>query len=460
MLVDNKKDRYPNDNKDIKTVWDFIKTFAGRDSEHPEMTPIGSLDIVTGYFTIRALSKLSHEIPEDDEFRIVSSEMVAKDAEKDNVIDLLNGDSGIKTTLSLADYARDAVAFLRRDKVQVRAITEAFCHAKAYMFKSRNHNRWDKNFYMTGSSNLTDAGLGLISSANVELNIGDAKDTNDPNLNELCSWFEDLWKIADDTIPSDPNDKKSPRIDVKEYFIRQIDEYFRKYNPEELYYKILYELFNSDIELDDSIEHSQDMSLLQNSVIWKTLFNYQQKGVISLIKMLRKYDGAILADAVGLGKTFSALAVIKYFQGQGYLPIVLCPKKLEQNWEQYRYGHQSRFEKDELKYEIRFHTDLQNDRLENSYKRFKLDYLQTRKKVLLVIDESHNLRNEKSGRYQELVNELVMNKPGQETRDVKVLMLSATPINTGLKDVKGQFNLIGHNRDDAFNPHCRYISCN
>lgn len=451
MLVDNKKDRYPDDNKNIKTVWDFIRTFAGRDQLHPEMTTTGSLDIVTGYFTIRALSKLYNDIPEDDDFRIISSEMVAKDAEKDNVIDLLNGDNGIKNTLSLADYARDAIAFLRRDKVQVRAITGAFCHAKAYMFKSKNHNRWDKNFYLTGSSNLTDAGLGLIPSANVELNIGDAKDTNDPNLNELCSWFEDLWKAADNTIPTDPNDPKSPRINVKEYFIRQINEYFRKYSPEEIYYKILYELFNSDIELDNSIEHSQDMSLLQNSIIWKTLFNYQQKGVISLIKMLRKYDGAILADAVGLGKTFSALAVIKYFQEQRYLPIVLCPKKLEQNWEQYRFGHESRFEKDELKYEIRFHTDLQNDRLENSYKRFKLDYLQTRKKVLLVIDESHNLRNEKSGRYKELVNELIINKPGQENRDVKVLMLSATPINTGLRDVKGQFNLIGHNRDDAFN---------
>lgn len=451
MLIDNKKDRYPDDNKDIKTVWDFIQSFAGRDLQHPEMTTTGSLDIVTGYFTIRALSKLSREIPEEDNFRIVSSEMVAKDAEKDNVIDLLNGDNGIKSTLSLADYARDAVSFLRRDKVKVRAITGAFCHAKAYMFKSKSHNRWDKNFYLTGSSNLTDAGLGLKASANVELNIGDAKDTNDPNLNELCSWFEDLWKAADDTIPSSPDDPKSQRINVKEYFIRQIEEYFRKYSPEEIYYKILYELFNSDIELDNSIEHSKDMSRLQDSVIWKTLFNYQQKGVISLIKKLRKYDGAILADAVGLGKTFSALAVIKYFQGQGYLPIVLCPKKLEQNWEQYRFGHESRFEKDELKYEIRFHTDLQNNRLENSYKRFKLDYLQTRKKVLLVIDESHNLRNEKSGRYQELVNEVVMSKPGQENRDVKVLMLSATPINTGLRDVKGQFNLIGHNCDDAFN---------
>ena len=165
--------------------------------------------------------------------------------------------------------------------------------------------------------------------------------------------------------------------------------------------------------------------------------------------MLRKYNGAILADAVGLGKTFSALAVIKYFQTQNYLTVLLCPKKLEQNWTQYLRRTGSRFEKDEFDYIVRFHTDMQGDRLDH-YNDAKLNYLQTRKKILIVIDESHNLRNEKSGRYQELMSKLIQNKEGQENRDVKVLMLSATPINTGLNDVKGQFNLIGHGNDAAF----------
>ena len=93
---------------------------------------------------------------------------------------------------------------------------------------------------------------------------------------------------------------------------------------------------------------------------------------------------------------------------------------------------------------------MQNERMEERYTDAKLSYLQTRKKILVVIDESHNLRNEKSGRYQELMAKLIQNKEGQENRDVKVLMLSATPINTGLNDVKGQFNLIGHGKDDAF----------
>ena len=406
------------------------------------------MDIVTGYFTIRALSKLYHELPEEDVFRIVSSEMVMQEEDKNHIIDLLNGDKSIETILSLDEYARDAKAFLQRNSVQVKAIVNAFCHAKAYMFK--NNNPKNDSFYLTGSSNLTDAGLGLKATSNIELTMGAPVKLSDKDYKEVCSWFEDIWKMAADKIPSEPTNPKSEKISVKEYFIKKIDDYFRRYTPEEIYYKILFELFNSDIELDGSIEHRQDMSLLQTSEIWKTLFKYQQQGVISLIKMLRKYNGAILADAVGLGKTFSALAVIKYFQTQNYVTVLLCPKKLEQNWKQYLKRHGSRFDKDEFDYIVRFHTDLQNDRLQKSYDDAPLSWLQSRNKVLIVIDESHNLRNEKSGRYQDLLSELIQNKNPESGRDVKVLMLSATPINTGLNDVKGQFNLIGHGQDDAF----------
>lgn len=296
---------------------------------------------------------------------------------------------------------------------------------------------------------MTYAGLGYTPSSNVELNLADTG--NSDTYRSLRSWFEEQWtSVAKEKMPEDREKPKGAQIDVKQYFIQEIEKIFRKYTPEEIYYKILFELFNSDLDLDGGIEHRQDMQLLQTSVIWNTLFNYQQKGVISLIKMLRKYNGAILADAVGLGKTFSALAVIKYFQTQNYLTVLLCPKKLEQNWDQYLRRRNSRFEKDEFDYIVRFHTDMQNDRMEERYTDAKLSYLQTRKKILVVIDESHNLRNEKSGRYQELMAKLIQNNEGQENRDVKVLMLSATPINTGLNDVKGQFNLIGHGKDDAF----------
>ena len=443
MLLDNKVSRYVEDGFNIKTVWDFINEFSGKESQQT-----GNLDIVTGYFTIRALSKLYHDIPEEDEFRIVSSELVKPEDDDSHIINLLSGDTGINARLRIDQYAEDAKAFLRRNSVQVRAVVKAFCHAKAYMF--RNNNPRNDSYYLTGSSNLTDAGLGLKKTSNIELTMGDPVKLSDKGYKEVCSWFEDIWADASEQIPVDPTNPKSEKISVKDYFIKKIDEYFRKYTPEEIYYKILFELFNTDLELDGGIEHQQEISRLQTSVIWKTLFNYQQKGVISLIKMLRKYNGAILADAVGLGKTFSALAVIKYFESQSYFTVVLCPKKLEENWTQYLRRHGSRFERDEFDYIVRFHTDLQNDRLQTAYQDARRDFLQRRKKILFVIDESHNLRNEKSGRYQELLTTLIQNQPKVEGRDVKVLMLSATPINTGLNDVKGQFNLIGHGNDAAF----------
>lgn len=443
MLIDNKVYRYPNDGNNIVTVWDFLQTYSGKDGGE-----MGKLDIVTGYFTIKTLSKLYEEMPEEDHFRIISSEMVGDDYKKDLIVNLLSDDMDISSIGNLDKEAEQAIAFLERDSVEMRAEIPDFCHAKAYIFK--NDILTHSNYYVTGSSNLTPAGLGIKAVPNVELNIAETCNNSNADYTELRKWYEDIWSKARKEVPEDSDNKKSPKIPVKEYFIRKIREYFRKYSPEEIYYKILFELFNSDLDLEGGIEHQKDMNLLQTSVIWNTLFNYQQKGVISLIKMLRKYNGAILADAVGLGKTFSALAVIKYFERQSYLPIVLCPKKLEHNWTQYLKGVNSRFEKDEFDYKVRFHTDFQNERMQNSYDRYKLDYLQTRKRILLVIDESHNLRNEKSNRYIDLLESLVKNQPGQEDREVKVLMLSATPINTGLKDVKGQFNLIGHGNDQAF----------
>ncbi len=443
MLIDNKVDRYPDDGLGIKTVWDFINLYSGLKSGQ-----LGKLDIVTGYFTVRALSKLYREMPEEDEFRIVSSEMIREEAQLEDIKDILNGDFTIDSTLHLDEYAQEAKAFLKRNSVQIRAVANAFCHAKVYMFK--NNVSQNNGYYLTGSSNLTDAGLGLKKSANVELTIGDSVNKANSDYKEVCRWFEDIWKSAREEM-ADPDHSGSGLITVKDYFIRLIEEYFRKYSPEEIYYKILFELFKADLDLEgSSIEHQQDMSLLQTSEIWRTLFNYQQKGVISLIKMLRKYNGAILADAVGLGKTFSALAVIKFFQIQGYTTVLLCPKKLQQNWTQYLKGAGSRFDRDKFDYQVRFHTDLQNERLQNSYDTFRLDYLQRREKLLIVIDESHNLRNEKSGRYQDLLENLIQTQSSFEGHQLKVLMLSATPINTGLKDVKGQFNLIGRGDDSAF----------
>ncbi|GIV44217.1 MAG: hypothetical protein KatS3mg035_1340 [Bacteroidia bacterium] len=138
---------------------------------------------------------------------------------------------------------------------------------------------------------------------------------------------------------------------------------------------------------------------------------------------------------------------MKYFELKGYTVLLLCPKKLSNNWQQYKVGQQSRFEKDEMEFYIRYHTDLQEGRLDR-YPDKTLRYFQTRPKLLIVIDESHNLRNDKSSRYQFLVSELLL--PENKSREVKVLHLSATPINNKLIDIRNQFKLMTKGLDDGF----------
>ena len=164
--------------------------------------------------------------------------------------------------------------------------------------------------------------------------------------------------------------------------------------------------------------------------------------------MLQKFNGAILADAVGLGKTWTALAVMKYFETKGYTVVLFCPKKLRNNWEQYQSHRGSRFERDEIEYYVRNHTDLQDERLTTGYPDFPLIKIQKKQKLLIVIDESHNLRNDKSSRYKFLVDNVLM--PERIKRDVKVLHLSATPINNKLMDIRNQFKLMTKGQDDGF----------
>ena len=441
MLIDNKNDYSVGG---VRTVLDFIRKYTDLRSERK-----GKLDIVTGFFTIAGLDLLYKELSPDNRYRLVLSELVSDNDFMSRVINLLNGDLGIEATLRLSKAAQNAVAFLRRETVEVKAISCSFCHAKAYVFKDSTDDTHD--YYLMGSSNLTEAGLGIRDSSNVELNFANTGSTNSEYV-QLRQWFQEQWEtVAKATINMDSKDPKSQQVDVKQYFIERIEECFgRTHTPEEIYYKILFELFSGSLDIEGDVEQTKEMTLLQDSTIWRTLFDYQKKGVVSLIKMLRKWNGAILADAVGLGKTFSALAVIKYFQNNGYQTLLLCPKKLEQNWKQYRRRQGSRFDRDEFDYAVRFHTDLQDDRMEKDGE-VKLSWLMRQQKLLIVIDESHNLRNHESSRYKMLLNNIIAKSATDRQRDVKVLLLSATPINNGLIDIRNQFNLIAQGDNDAFN---------
>jgi ERCC4-related helicase len=359
-------------------------------------------------------------------------------------LDLLNEEINIDASLKLSKLAQEAVSFLELEKVKAKTLEPNFCHAKAYLYK---HNESDpqKDYYISGSSNLTEAGIGLKITNNVELNIGSFG--SDPQYNELIKWFENLWsrpQAHEDKTIVDTNGGVN-RVPFKKYLIDEIKKIFKEYSPEELYFKVLFELFGEELLLEkDNPEFNKQIGRLENTVIYHSLFEFQQKGVLSLIKMLQKYNGAILADAVGLGKTWTALAVMKFYQLQGRDVILLCPKKLQYNWRIYQKNQNSKFETDKFEYFLRFHTDLTEDLMEKYHDTADKLFTNDRPK-LFVIDESHNLRNDRSKRYKFLI-EKILSKNG----DVKVLMLSATPINNSLMDIRNQFKLIVGGKSKGF----------
>jgi ERCC4-related helicase len=415
-----------NENENLK-VHEWIASY----------TEQGKLDIVTGYFTIGALAWLSKSVNEKiSNFRLVLGDIVSFDSIDYRPLDLLNENISIEASLKLSSLSKEAVAFLKQDKVVAKTLEPNFCHAKCYLFNPSIEDDRIK-YFISGSSNLTEAGIGLKHTSNIELNIAETGNNN--QYKEFVKWFDALWvrpqAHKEKTLVS-PGGAKS-KIDFKQYLIKEIEQIFIKYTPRELYYKVLFELFGNQLfETENDPNFNRQIGRLENSVVYNSLFEFQKKGVLSLIRMLQKHNCAILADAVGLGKTWTSLAVIKFFQLQGREVLLLCPKKLEHNWRRYLKHQDSRFEKDQFDFFLRFHTDMHEDRVERYVDRAD-KYFTNDKPKLIVIDESHNLRNDKSNRYKFLLEQIL-----KKNEDVKVLLLSATPINNSLNDIRNQFKLM------------------
>jgi len=418
MILDNSKDR---------KVYEWIEKYIEQ----------GAIDVVTGYFTIATLAYISKKVNQQtSQFRLVLGDIVNFDQEENRPLDLLNENITIEAALKLNRLAQEAVEFLKQGKVLAKTLEPNFCHAKCYVFQPTNNDDRNK-YFISGSSNLTEAGIGLKQTSNLELNIAETGNNN--QYKEILAWFEDLWQKPqahkEKTILA--KDGTSKKIDFKQYLIEAIAKIFIEYSPRDIYYKILFELFGNQIlEIENDPEFNRQVGRLENTAIFNALYDFQKKGVLSLIRMLQKYDGAILADAVGLGKTWSALAVMKFFQMQGREVILLCPKKLEDNWRRYKEDQDSKFETDKLKFFMRFHTDMSSSRLK-SYSDRADKFFRDDKPKLIVIDESHKLRNDKANRYKFLVEQIL-----QKNQDVKVLLISATPINNSLNDARNQFKLM------------------
>jgi hypothetical protein len=249
-----------------------------------------------------------------------------------------------------------------------------------------------------------------------------------PMTSQYVQLFDQIWHNPDQLE------------DVTDAVYDHIASVYAENSPQRIYFLILYNLFSEF--LDDISEDvlPNDLTGYQDTAIWKSLYNFQRDAATGIINKLETYNGCILADSVGLGKTFTALAVVKYYELRNKSVLVLAPKKLAENWTNYNANLTTNiFAQDRFNYDVLAHTDLSRTRGESMGRR--LDRINWGNYDLVVIDESHNFRNadfttEKETRYQRLMQQVI--QAGVKT---KVLMLSATPVNNHFTDLRNQLAL-------------------
>ena len=240
--------------------------------------------------------------------------------------------------------------------------------------------------------------------------------------------FEQIW-----------NDEKQLK-DITNEVIDFMSDLYKENSPEFVYYITLYNIFTEFLEDISEDELANEKTGFKNSKIWNTLYDFQKDAVLGIINKLERHNGCILADSVGLGKTYTALAVIKYYQERNKSILVLCPKKLSENWNTFIKNYKDNpLQEDRFNYDVLFHTDLSRNHGDSNG--MDLSRVNWGNYDLVVIDESHNFRNnsarnDRETRYDKLMNNVM--KAGVET---KVLMLSATPVNNKFLDLKNQLAL-------------------
>jgi len=414
------------DNHKRGKVGDFLREKIQSESK---------LSFVSAYFTIYAYEMMRDQLESADSLRFLFGEprfVRNIDPEKTDkkAFDIEDSKLQLQNRLEQRRVAADCAGWIRR-KVEIRSVRyPGFLHGK--MYHMDNHGVQEA---LIGSSNFTVGGLGIGKGErnNIELNleVNDNRDRRD-----LLAWFDEIW--ADQAVVED----------VKEEVLRYLDQLYANHSPEFIYFKTLYHLFEDYLKEADKGGLLDEKTGFFETDVWEMLYDFQKDGVKGAINKILKHNGCIIADSVGLGKTFEALAVIKYFELLNGRVLVLCPKKLEDNWKVYR-DNDSRnpLLKDRFAFTVMAHTDLGRDcYAAHNWGNYDL----------VVIDESHNFRNnakgglrddgtKKTSRYEFLMEQIL-----QKGIKTKVLLLSATPVNNNLRDLRNQFYLITQNEDRAF----------
>ena len=398
-----------------------------------EISKGSKVSIAAAYFSIFAFQELKKELLNIEEFRFIFTSPTfttekAKKEKREFYIPRLSRERGL--------YGTEFEVKLRNELTQ-KAIAKECAEwiRKKATFKSNvtNENMMgfmnvnDKNYMPLNGFTTVDLGC---ERGNYAYNM--IQKTKPPFSNAYMELFENLW-----------NDKDKMQI-VTDEVVENITAAYNENSPEFIYFVTLYNIFNEFLENVSEDVLPNEATGFKESKIWSLLYNFQKDAALAIINKLEKYNGCILADSVGLGKTFTALAVVKYYENRNKSVLVLCPKKLSNNWNTYKDNYLNNpIASDRLRYDVLYHTDL--NRVRGKSNGLDLDRLNWGNYDLIVIDESHNFRNggkitddesQKENRYLKLLNKVI--RKGIKT---KVLMLSATPVNNRFNDLKNQIQL-------------------
>ena len=401
------------------------------------------LSIVSAYFTIYAFQALQRELEGIHSLRFLFGEprfLRSLDPDKTDKKSFQIEDSGLTLghRLEQRRAARDCARWIE-DKVEIKSVKQTnLLHGKMYHLA---HAGVEKA--ILGSSNFTVNGLGLGRHPNIELNL---MLDSDRDRADLKVWFQELWE--DGSLVGD----------VKDEVLLYLRQLYTNPTPQFLYYKTLFHVFERELARQVPTSLLQEKTGFLESDIWNALFEFQKDGAKGAINKILTHNGCILADSVGLGKTYEALAVIRFFELRNSRVLVLCPKKLRENWTVYQAQNNSAlnpFQRDRFGFTVLSHSDL--SRASGKSGDVDLETINWSNYDLVVIDESHNFRNNTKGRRDENGQPITKSRYERLMEDIlsqgvqtKVLLLSATPVNNDLKDLRNQIALLTAGNDTAF----------
>ena len=418
------------DNKANNSVYKELRENIQKGSE---------LSVISGYFTIYAYYEMKNELDKIKDMRFIFTQPSFLENDDKEVKEFfINNENNIfgnhyeiklRNEMTQGPIARQCSNWIQ-EKVDVKSFKLPNT-AQPRMINIEN-NVVDDNISINGTVDFTTDGLGITPSDRQDVNTCVYGETTLGNR----MLFDNLWNNPD------------LLVDVKEELLDQMSVMYKENPAEFVYFVSMYHVFYDYLDELDESKIVKTRTGFKETEIWNKLYKFQQDAVYGVIDKIENYNGCILADSVGLGKTYTALAVIKYYELRNDRVLVLVPKKLRDNWTIYTQNDKRNiFINDRFNYDVLNHTDL--SRYYGKSGAIDLKNINWSNYDLIVIDESHNFRNNPSfkgrkTRYERLMDDVI--KSGVET---KVLMLSATPVNNRMSDIKNQIAFITEDHDNA-----------